>query len=415
MPSGSAGPVAEPVAMPVIEVPIEKVRPGMYLVGIDVSWMKSPFYKHRFMISSPMMVKQLVGCGVKVITVDTDKGTFEFGGKSGKPKEQPPRNKELPPTSLNKELKQAKQLQAQSLKQLGKALGGIAEGGKTLDLETMTDIVEQSHDSTLRNAHALLSMFHVAESGKDLASHCFSVMSIALMLGQRMDLSDEELVCLGTASLLMDVGWSKLPAELFKSPVAYTEEEYEQIQQHVDFSVEVLEQAGFDSQVVDLVAKHHERLDGSGYFSQYAGDDVPLLAQIMSLADHYDSLIKGYYDAGPQIPATALKRIYLSAQKRSHSMELVELLIQLVGIFPVSSAVKLSSNERGVVTRVNWRDAMKPMVRLYYAKDGSNLIRPIDVDLYKLDDVHADRKIKQVINPDDKKIDPLGLLRFTVD
>ncbi|MEO5344390.1 MAG: HD domain-containing protein, partial [Gammaproteobacteria bacterium SHHR-1] len=282
------------------------------------------------------------------------------------------------------------------------------------DVSAMARIVEETHDSTLRNAHALLNLFHLSNRYDDLATHCYGVMSLALMLGQRMDLSDDELSMLGSASLLMDVGWSRLPKQLLKNLVPYTEEEYAQVQTHVDLSVELLESAAVDNQIVDLVAKHHERLDGSGYFSQYRGADVPLMAQIMSLADHYDSLIKGYYDSGPVIPATALKQIYLAGQKGSHSMELVELLIQLVGVYPVSSAVQLDTGEKGLVTQVNWRDALRPKVRIFYSKQGLNLMKPMDVDLYQKDRSDG-RKIAKVLDPSDPRQDPQGLLGYSLE
>jgi HD-GYP domain-containing protein (c-di-GMP phosphodiesterase class II) len=399
--------------MSVIEVPIDQAKVGMYLVGIDVSWMKSPFYKHRFLLSSAEMIKQLAACGVKVISVDRDKSQCSFAGEPERPTQStpPPVNRELPAVGLSKEMGQAKSLRSQSVKQLGLMLNGTLEAGSTMDVSAMASIVEETHNSTLRNAHALLNLFHVNSRYDDLAAHCYGVMSIALMLGQRMDLSDEELSLLGSASLLMDVGWAKLPNQLFKNLVPYTEDEYALIQTHVDLSVELLETAKVDDRVIDLVAKHHERIDGSGYFSQYKGDDVPLMAQIMALADHYDSLIKGYYDSGSVIPATALKHIFLAANQGKHARELVELLIQLVGVYPVSSAVLLNTGEKALVTKVNWRDSLRPQIRIHYSKQGLNLLKPMEVDLYQQQETDG-RKILKVLDPTDKRQDPLGLLSY---
>jgi HD-GYP domain-containing protein (c-di-GMP phosphodiesterase class II) len=394
--------------MSIIQVPIDQARVGMYLVGVDVSWMKTPFFKHRFLLNSPEMIRQLAASGVRHISVDTERGQGAVVGAVERPV---PRNRSLPEVGLSKELDAAKVLRAQSIKQLGLMLNGVMGGGRTLDTSSLVGIIEETHSSTLRNAHALLNLFHLPGRYDDLAAHCYGVMSLALMLGQRMDLSDDELSVLASASLLMDVGWTQLPQALLKNLVPYTEDEYERVQQHVDRSVEMLEAAKVDNEVIDLVAKHHERVDGSGYFSQYHGDEVPLMVQIMGLADHYDSLVKGYYDSGSVIPATALRHIFSAAQTGCHSMGMVELLIQLVGIYPVTSAVQLASGEKAVVTKVNWRDALRPRLRIHYSKQGLNLMKPIDVDLYQQQDDSA-RKIVKVLDPSDPQQDPLGLLVY---
>ncbi|MBF0256416.1 MAG: DUF3391 domain-containing protein [Gammaproteobacteria bacterium] len=400
--------------MAIIEVPIAEAQVGMYLVGIDVSWVKSPFYKHRFLLSSQEMIEQLQASGIKVISIDTERSCHSQPGRQAKAQVEAPRNRELPPSSLAKEMSVAKDLKAQSVKKLGLMLNGMMGGKAALDPKEMAGIVDQTQDSSLRNAHALLTLFHLPSRYDDLAAHCYGTMSIALMLGQRMDLSDEELALLGSACMLMDIGWTRLPPELLKNLIPYTEDEYHLIQQHADHSVELLEASATDPAIVDLVAKHHERVDGSGYFSNYSGDQVPLLAQIMSLADHYDSLIRGYYDSGPVIPATALKQVYQAAQKGSHNMGLVELLIQLVGIYPVSSAVMLDTGEKAVVTKVNWRDALRPQVRVIYSKQGMNLMKPMDLDLFQMNTSGVGRKIKQVLDPSDKRQDPLGLLKIEI-
>ena len=62
-------------------------------------------------------------------------------------------------------------------------------------------------------------------------------------------------------------------------------------------------------EVVGLVAKHHERMDGNGYFSYHGDNDVPKMCRILSIADHYNSKIRGYYDSPAMIPSSVLKEI----------------------------------------------------------------------------------------------------------
>ncbi len=320
--------------------------------------------------------------------------------------------KVLKATGIASELETAKKLEAESKRKIKSAFEAVNAEGEKIDVESLVALVDQAHDSVLRNANALLALFHKKHDGNIFVDYAFNCMSMALLLGQRMDLSDKELSYLGTAALLMDIGWFKLPPALFNQGMAYTDQEYELVQQHVDYSVEILEQAGFDSEIVDLVVKHHERIDGTGYYSNYTAEDIPLGAQILSLVDHYNSQVLGYYDSSSVIPATALRNIYKNANKEQHDVSLVELLIQLVGIYPISSAVQLNTKEKGVVTKVNWRDALMPSVSIYYKQSGESLLTPKVVDLFRSKDTEQAKKITCVLNPKNTKHDPAQILNF---
>ena len=59
-------------------IPIEQLKPGMYLVGLDVSWLKSPFWSHRGPVKSDAVIFQLKQSGVREVTIDPEKGTRIF-------------------------------------------------------------------------------------------------------------------------------------------------------------------------------------------------------------------------------------------------------------------------------------------------------------------------------------------------
>jgi len=406
--------------MSIIEVPIDKVVPGMYLVGIDVSWIGSSFVKHRFLINLQLDIDTLKNDGVNVVDVNTEKSTvpcdglgFKVKKTNSKPVSSPSDKKNIEPVEFSKEIDNAKTLRKETVDNLKKIFLSSKEG-KPVKQEDISSIVNESHDSILRNTHALLSLFHSEGQQSDLENHSFNVMSLAIMLGERVDLSDEEISHLGSAALLMDIGWSELPSDLFKNGSPYTDEEFEIVKTHVDIGVDILEDGNISPEVVGLVAKHHERTDGRGYFF-YEENDVPLMCRILSMADHYNSRIRGYYDSPAMIPSTVLKDIYTKAKKGSHDVALTELLVQLVGIFPVSSAIQLSSGEKGLVTKVNWRDAMNPTVTLFYDKFGKKLARPLSIDLSRQDKSSLNvRKIKTLLNINDRGVDPANLLHFNV-
>jgi putative nucleotidyltransferase with HDIG domain len=93
-----------------------------------------------------------------------------------------------------------------------------------------------------------------------------------------------------TAATLHDVGKLYTPREILNKPGRLTDEEFEVIRRHpVDGAAMLLDVEG-DPEIVAIVRSHHERLDGHGYPDGLAGDDIPLGARIIAVADTFDAL-----------------------------------------------------------------------------------------------------------------------------
>lgn len=170
-----------------VKLPVNKIKPGMYLVGIDIPWMKSPFLKHRFLISTTEEVKKIKDIGVKVVDIDTEKSVVSL--QDDKPVENirlplPP--KAPKPNSFNKEIALAKTLKLEAKKHLNQAFDTAAMDA-IIKPETLTRVVEKSTVSLMRNGHALLSLFHEKPKGKSLINHSFNVMSLSLMMDGATD------------------------------------------------------------------------------------------------------------------------------------------------------------------------------------------------------------------------------------
>lgn len=392
---------------------IDQLRVGMYVIGMDISWMKTPFLVHRLEIREPAHIAALRRSGAREVTIDTQRGKDVEPEPSMEAQAAPPL-KIIQATSYQKELDQAKKIRSTTRKAMQKAFTLIQQD-EELKESMLTPVIDQTVESLLRNSSALLSLAHQRNNGMYLINHCFNVMTLSLLMGQQLDFKDQALETLGMAGLLMDIGWIKLPLEQFMLGYSYTDEEYEAIRLHVDQGVSILEANHFSPEVVSLVEHHHERFDGSGYPSHIAGEQIPIASRILSLVDHFDSLVNGYYDSPSVIPAKALKIIYNRAQQGGHDLNLVQLLIHLVGVYPMSSAVLLNTGERGVVTRVNWKTPLMPRVKVFYNRAKSPLTKPYEVDLEKQFGHQETRAIEKIIDPGVKQEDPLGILHFDAE
>ena len=115
-------------------------------------------------------------------------------------------------------------------------------------------------------------------------------MSIVEMLGVKMNLSEAEMEQLYYGSLLHDIGMLAIPREIIEAPRGLTDEEYEKVKTHVHLAERVLTNH-MAAGVVNLVAAHHERCDGSGYPRGLRGTQMTRDQEILQLADTITALL----------------------------------------------------------------------------------------------------------------------------
>lgn len=120
--------------------------------------------------------------------------------------------------------------------------------------------------------------------------HCERVADVAGRLAQRAGLDDVALFWFRIGALLHDVGKLIIPPEVLNKPGRLTPEEWTLVKQHPLAGVQLLSDVEFPWDVVPIVRSHHECWDGSGYPDGLAGEDIPLTARVVCIADVYDAL-----------------------------------------------------------------------------------------------------------------------------
>ena len=136
----------------------------------------------------------------------------------------------------------------------------------------------------------LVLLRHLISKDEYTEHHSYRVSEYAVRIGTRLDLPDSQLEDVRAAGLLHDIGKLDISRDLLYKAAQFTEQEYVEMQSHVERGVATLETVGGSlRRVIPIVLAHHDRFDGSGYHAT-AGHDIPLEARIIAVADVYDSL-----------------------------------------------------------------------------------------------------------------------------
>ena len=155
-------------------------------------------------------------------------------------------------------------------------------------VETTNRHAEQMSELHLKTIEALA----IAIDAKDevTADHVHRVQIYATGLARLFGLSEPEIEALKAGALLHDIGKLAVPDYILNKPDRLTPAEFEKMKVHTIVGAEILERVGFPYPVVPVVRHHHERWDGRGYPDGLRGDEIPITARILTLADCFDSV-----------------------------------------------------------------------------------------------------------------------------
>ena len=112
----------------------------------------------------------------------------------------------------------------------------------------------------------------------------------AVALGQRLGLDEEQLRVLGQGAMLHDLGKIGLPDDILKKAGELDDVELELIKEHPKLTFDILAPLEKSNHFSDIARSHHERWDGNGYPDGLDGEDIPLLARIVAIADTWDAM-----------------------------------------------------------------------------------------------------------------------------
>jgi len=151
-------------------------------------------------------------------------------------------------------------------------------GGKVSELETTYFDVVREWGQSIESADSYTF------------GHCERVAQRALAVARILMLDDTAQTTIRLGAYLHDLGKVRVPHEILNKPGPLTREEFEVVQMHPIWGLELLAAVEFPWDLKPIIRWHHERYDGTGYPDRLRGDEIPVAAQIVGIVDVYDAL-----------------------------------------------------------------------------------------------------------------------------
>jgi putative nucleotidyltransferase with HDIG domain len=208
-------------------------------------------------------------------------------------------------------------------------------------------------------------------------THMVNVAALSMAMARSLDLEGPMLREFGFAALMHDIGKVYTPLEILDKPDKLTDEEYKIMKRHVVDGAHVLRRTPETPALAPVVAfEHHLRQDLSGYPENVGARTLNLCTMVVSVCDVFDALRSNrVYRAG--LATDRIKHIMGQQDSTAFNRTLLRRFVNLMGLFPIGTLVRLNTEELAVVTQTHPDDPFRPQVKLLTDGKGEKLETPL--------------------------------------
>ena len=375
-------------------IPLHQLRVGMYVAGLDCSWFRTPFFKHRFLIHKEEQIERLRRANIQAVDIDPSKGLDvtslpiddeTLHAISHNTSLQAPPQLTTPRSlgTLTHDLSIARETQRKLAQSVQTVFDEIGRRGLVPPERIHETVQEITIVTRTLATHAMVRALSLGRNLDDsISNHSLAVCTIAMLIGQTLGYDIKTLHELAAGALLHDIGLLQLPRHLRHMSSPLSGDDLTAFQQHPRIGAIMIEaQRDFPQIVRCIAAEHHVSPDGRGYPTETSAGYTAEASRIVMVADRYDELLTGFGGFRPLPPHAATQHLFQEGEFGRLDIRLVSLFIKLIGIYPVYSFVELNTKERGLITTINPDALHRPIVALTYDQAGSPYRNPLTVDL----------------------------------
>jgi putative nucleotidyltransferase with HDIG domain len=358
-------------------ISIDQLRVGLY-VQLE-GWMDHPFLFSSFKIKNQQQINALQSLGLKDIVWVRDKS--DYPPLPAQPQVEPKAEQPAPDPAVQAmwaEKKARREKLSQQREAFGRCEKRFNSGMSTVksllgslfsrpqeSVQQAREVVAEMVDSLLAEKDVLLHLMNAKSGDEGAYYHALNVSMLSLMLAKEAGFCEQEMHDLGLGCLLHDMGKERVPSQILLKRTPWTTAETNFYQQHVVYGMDMAQKLPtLPSGALEVIAMHHECLDGSGYPGKLKADRIGKFARIAAIANTYDNLCNRINPADSMTPAEALSHMFKREQGR-YDLQYMQFFIRCLGVYPPGSIVRLNNDSIGLVVSVNPGLLLHPTLLIY--------------------------------------------------
>lgn len=373
-------------------IAIDQVRIGMF-IKLDLSWFEHSFPMSSFKITNENQINELFALKVKHIRyVPAKTDLVALRSLQKLPPKTPSANLIKEENSLADSVPEettkvldtifdAKKARYERLQKLREEIdlceekfvhaGMVVKNiNKTIfsqpkeTLQKSYQLIDNIAEILLSGNDAIMHAMQHKEGSEELYFHALNVSVLAMMLAHEIKCSEAQIKAVGFAALFHDIGKLSISPAITKKTTPLTQAEKNIYDLHGKYGVDIGEKAGIDKITLDVIANHHEYLDGSGFPNKLKSDAINLPTRIVSIANVYDNLCNHIDPNQSLTPHEALSLMY-AHRRAQFDPTAMATLVKSLGVYPPGTLVRLSNDAVGLVMSVNVGAPLRPRVLVY--------------------------------------------------
>ena len=307
-------------------------------------------------------------------------------------------------------LEAAKQMYSKAVAS-AETIWAATKAGTQPDPADARGIIDSLSRLVYQDRTSLLALTALKRHDNYTFTHMVNVAALSMAMARSLDLEGPMLREFGFAALMHDIGKVHTPLEILNKPDKLNDEEFKIMKQHVVDGAHVLRRTPETPALAPVVAfEHHLKQDLSGYPENIGSRKLNLCTMVVSVVDVFDALRSNRaYRAG--LATDRIKHIMGQQDGTAFNRTLLRRFVNLMGLFPIGTLVRLNTDEIGVVTQTHPDDPFRPQVKLIIDGKGEKLEIPLLTNTWDRD-VRGEfpRAVVEAVDSQPVGIDPLGYL-----
>jgi putative nucleotidyltransferase with HDIG domain len=295
--------------------------------------------------------------------------------------------------------------------QTAESLWEATKAGDTPDPTAARRIIDSLAKLVTQDRTSLMALTALKRYDNYTFTHMVNVSVLAMAQARTLNLQGALLREFGFAALMHDIGKVNTPLEVLNKPDKLTKDEFDIMKRHVVDGAHILRRTPEMPALAPVVAfEHHLKQDLSGYPENVGSRDLNLCTMIVMIADVYDALRSNrVYRQG--LPTDRIKAIMARQDTNDFNKTLLRRFVNLMGVYPVGTLVRLNTEEVGVVAHEHPTDPFRPQVKVILDARGDQLAEPVLVSTWERDARGLfPYAVVEAVDPDQAGLDPLAHL-----